>query len=86
MPLYTFKCQKCHHTQDAVRSIAERKNGPLCETCGGKTEQIIVPTQIAPIIGGGNFPGYQCPVSGEFVTSRKRRNEIIKEHGLIEKG
>lgn len=84
MPLYTYKCMECGKTQDAFNSISNRFNGPEC--CGKPTEHQIVPTQIAPIIGGGNLPGYKCPVTGEFVTSRKRRKEIMQKHNLVEKG
>lgn len=86
MPLYTFKCQECDHVQDAMRSLSERENSPFCEECGSKTRQIIVPVQIAPVLGGGDFPGYKCPITDEFVTSRRQRRNIIAEHNLIEKG
>jgi hypothetical protein len=84
MPLYTYQC-KCGKTQDSYKSIADRKNCPTCE-CGGETKLIIVPTQIAPVIGGGDFPGYKCPVTDTFVSSRKQRREIMKKHDLVEKG
>jgi len=48
-------------------------------------QKIIVPPAINPILGGGNWHGYECPVTGEFVTSRKRRREIMRQHNLAEK-
>ena len=83
MPLYTYECKTCKSQTDAFRSIEDRKEGPEC--CGEPMGKKIVPTMIQPIIGGGNFPGYKCPVTGEFVTSRKRRKQIMSENGLIEK-
>ena len=85
MPLYTYQCQKCECVQDAFRSIAEREKSPKCQ-CGGATKQIIVPPMIAPVLGGGDFPGYQCPITDQWVSSRNKRREIMREHGLIEKG
>jgi putative FmdB family regulatory protein len=85
MPIYTYKCASCGEVQDAFRSIANRADSPKCE-CGGETKPIIVPTQIAPVLGGGAMPGYQCPVTDKFVTSRRERREIMKRHGLVEKG
>lgn len=66
-----------------MRKIADRHDGPMCCV---QMKQKIVPTQIAPVLGGGDLPGYHCPVSGEYVTSRKRRRDIMKEHNLMEKG
>ena len=84
MPIYTYQCGACEKIQDAFRSIANRCDCPQCE-CGGKTHQIITPTQIAPILGGGQLPGYQCPVTGKYITSRNQRREIMKQHNLVEK-
>lgn len=83
MPLYTYHCDLCGKTEDAYRSMSERDNGPECH---GKMRKIIVPTMIGAILGVASNPGYSCPVTGEFVTSTKRRKEIMKEHNLVEKG
>jgi hypothetical protein len=48
--------------------------------------KVIQPTMLQPILGGGAMPGYQCPVTDEFITSRNRRREIMRLHNLIEKG
>lgn len=40
----------------------------------------------AQILGGGDCPGYQCPITNEFVTSRRRRREIMKENHVVESG
>jgi len=80
MPTYTYKCKDCEKVMDAFRSIEERNDCPVCG-CGGKTEKCIVPTQVQP-----QMPGYECPVTGEYVTSRRRRVEIMKENNLVEAG
>ena len=84
MPIYTYGCDKCERVTDAYRPMAEREQGPEC--CGQPMKQRIVPPMIAPILGGGSMPGYKCPVTDTFVTSRKQRREIMAEHNLIEKG
>lgn len=38
------------------------------------------------VLGGGSMPGYLCPVTDRFVTSRRERRNIMAEHGLIEAG
>lgn len=84
MPLYTYKCDECGDVKDAVNKISNRKIGPKC--CEQNMYQIIVPVNIQPVLGGGSFQGYVCPVTSKFVTSRKERRNIIAEHNLIEKG
>jgi hypothetical protein len=46
----------------------------------------IVPVNLAPVMGGGDFPGYQCPVTDRFVSSRRERRNIMAEHDLVEMG
>lgn len=84
MPTYTFRCP-CGEVKDAFRSIANREDGPICE-CGQKMAKIITPVNIAPILGGGDMPGYKCPVTDQYVTSRRQRRNIMAEHDLVEKG
>ena len=80
MPLYTYHCKKCNNNQTAYRKVEERHDAPVC--CD-RMELKIVPTQkYIDIIG----PGYKDIVTGEYVDSRKRRREIMKEHNLIEAG
>lgn len=85
MPLYTYECESGHRTE-AMRRIDDRNDAPECSACGLETSLRIVPTQIQPVLGGGNFPGYYCVVADEWVHSRKQRREIIKKHDLVEKG
>jgi putative FmdB family regulatory protein len=85
MPIYTYQCSICDSITEAFRTIAHRKDGPECG-CGHETLLKITPTQLAPVLGGGDFQGYMCPVTDKWVTSRKARREIMAEHNLIEKG
>lgn len=85
MPVYDYKCIECGASKDAFRSIADRENAPECD-CGGKMQKMITPTQVGLVMGGYAMPGYKCPVSGEYVTSRKQRREIMARHNLVERG
>lgn len=67
-----------------MRPMKDHAMGPEC--CEGRMAQIILPANIAPVLGGGSWPGYENIVTGEFVTSRRRHREILKEHNLVEKG
>lgn len=84
--IYDYRCNTCLEITTASRRIEDRKNTPECSHCGGATHQIIAAAHIAPILGGGDFPGYNCPETGEYVTSRKRRRDILRENNLQEAG
>lgn len=81
MPLYTYVCPACGEVRDEFNSIAARHKGP---DCCEPMQMKIMPTQIQAQILGASMGGYQCPVSGEYVTSRVKRREIMKRHDLVE--
>ncbi|MBE5809067.1 MAG: zinc ribbon domain-containing protein [Clostridiales bacterium] len=39
MPLYDYKCPKCGHRFEVLKTISERENA-VCEKCGSKVERI----------------------------------------------
>lgn len=81
MPIYTYKCPICDKQKDQYNTIAGRHNGPMCCEV---MEQLIVPVNIQPVLGGGDFPGYYCVVTDKFVTSRRERRNIMAKHNLVE--
>ncbi len=86
MPIYTYECEICDEVQDGYNTIAGRhSNAPTCK-CGQPTTLAIRPVNLAPILGGGDWQGYMCPVTDTFVTGRRQRRNIMAEHNLIEAG
>ena len=85
MPIYTYKCKKCKSLTDSYNMISNRHKAPKCK-CGGKSALSIQATQLAPILGGGDWDGYMCPVTDEFVSSRRRRKYIMDENNLVDVG
>ena len=83
MQLYHYRCDKCSETTTAFRKVADLERGPIC--CERAMKNVIRAPMIQPVLGGGDFQGYDCPVSGQFVNSRKQRREIMSEHRLSEK-
>jgi len=80
MPLYSYTCKQCNKQSTAYRKVVDRHNAPEC--CE-KMQLKIVPTlQYVDHMRDG----YKDIVTGEYVDSRKRRREIMKEHNLIERG
>ena len=43
-----------------------------------------MPTQLQPVLGGGDFQGYQCVVSDKWIDSRKKRRETMKQFDILE--
>jgi len=85
MPIYSYKCTECGETSDHYNTVADRHKTPVCE-CGGVTGLSIQPTQIAPVLGGGDFPGYVCPVTEKYITSRRDRKYVMESNNLIDVG
>lgn len=84
--IYQYRCKECGSVQDGVRSVANRDDTPKCG-CGGETTRLITGgAGFTPVMGAGDMPGYQCPVTDQFVTSRKQRREIMAAHNLVERG
>lgn len=83
MPLYTYQCAK-NHTKEQWSSISERESAPPCE-CGLSMKMVITPVRInGAFLGSARNEGYKCPVTQEWVSTKKRRREIMAEHNLRE--
>lgn len=85
MPMYAYLCPDCGETEDLYNTIDDRHKAPVC-ACGADTKLSIQPTQIAPVLGGGDFQGYKCPITDKFITSRRERKYIMDSNNLIEVG
>lgn len=85
MPTYTSECQKCGEKHDYIRKMADCRDTPEC--CGEKTHKLITPGAVFFFRNGGvgsgsEFEAYECPVSGDIVTSPKQRREVEARHEI----
>ena len=81
--LYEYRCSACNHITTANRPMEKRRDPIECEECGGETSLRITGGQgFEAVLGAADFPGYHCPVTDTYVDSRKKRKEIMAEHGL----
>jgi putative FmdB family regulatory protein len=78
MPLYSYRCAKCGADYDHYNAVVDHARGPEC--CGQAAEQRIT----APSVMVQAEAHYKCPVTGEQVTSRRRRQYIMDKHDLID--
>lgn len=83
MPLYDYKCPMCGIQQGVFKRIADLELPEPCERC----KQPMVQVLSAPAVFG-DYPGYECPITGNWIEGRKAHLENLKKHGcrLLEPG
>lgn len=83
MPTYVYQCEQ-GHTTEAYRKIAELDDCPVC-SCGLETKKIITAVMFnAGFLGSYRNQGYQCPVTNDWVDTKRKRKNIMAEHNLVE--
>ena len=81
MPLYSFRC-RAGHDFDRILSLAKFDTPQSCD-CGEPAARVIT----APAIRM-DYPGYTCPVTGEWIEGRKAHRENLAKTGcrILEPG
>lgn len=75
MPLYDFRCPASHTFRRLVR-LADFDDPQACPECGEVAQRIIS----APAIRG-DYQGYSCPITGNWIEGRRAHQENLKRHG-----
>ena len=78
MPILV-KCPACEAEQEIYRSFEKYDDLPW--HCGKKMERVICAAWVM-----GDLQPYQSMITGEWITSRSRHREHLKDHGCIEVG
>lgn len=83
MPLYDYKCPEGHKFT-AFAKVAEYQSLKQCPECAQDSERYIAG---APAVLG-DYPGYNCPITGDWVEGRKAHEANLKKHGcrVLESG
>lgn len=79
MPIYRVRCSACESEQDIFRAFKDYDDLPSC--CDERMARMIC----APMVLNDIAP-YQSMVTGEWINSRSRHKEHLKDHGCIEVG
>lgn len=77
MPLYEYKCQAGHRF-DAFLKLADYDKPQTCK-CGAEATKLLS----APMFSV-DFPAYQSPTTGKWITSRTERREDLKRSNCVE--
>lgn len=82
MPVYEYKCPACDVVFEAVKKMADYQE-PQYHTCGKLSQKIMSRPMIAV-----DYPAYESPASGKWITGRKEAEEDLKRTGcrLLEPG
>lgn len=82
MPTYVYKCPDNHITEKILR-VADMVQKVTCCKCNKPAGKIITAPKTVYV---DNMPAYECPVTGEHVTSRRQRNELMRRNDMVEVG
>ena len=74
MPVYEYKCS-CGKRFDRYLRLADYDKPQTCE-CG----QVAVKQLSAPAVRG-DYAGYSCPVTGQWIEGRRAHEENLARHG-----
>ena len=76
MPTYVFKCPACGTGFERILRLAEYDSPQQCPECAAVAERQIC----APAVRG-DYPPYECPVTGRIIEGRRAHEENLKRHG-----
>lgn len=76
MPIYSYKCPTCARKRDVFKRIADLDRVENCLNCGFAMNR-----QLAAPMVRGDYPGYDCPITGKWIEGRRAHEENLKKHG-----
>lgn len=74
MPLYDYRC-KSGHVSEAFAPLANYRDPILC-SCGLQADRVISRPKIIK-----DIEGYECPITGKWIGSRRAHRENLAQHG-----
>lgn len=76
MPVYRYKCPTCSAMSDRFRKIDDRDQPAMCQKCGFAMNR-----QLAAPAVRGDYEGYNCPITGNWIEGRRAHEENLRRHG-----
>ena len=76
MPLYTYQCPTCSRKREILKPLVHLDRPEKCLNCGFAMNRMLS----APLVLG-DYPGYNCPITGDWIEGRKAHIENLKKHG-----
>lgn len=76
MPMYAYRCGKCGTSQDVFKPIRDLDLPEPCERCETPMDRMLCAPMVRP-----DYPGYSCPITGDWIEGRRAHEENLKKHG-----
>lgn len=83
MPVYVYKCPSCRTSRDVLKKLADLDRAEACPNCASPMSRQVVAAMIRP-----DYPGYNCPITGNWIEGRAAHAENLAKHGcrVLEEG
>lgn len=75
MPIYSYKCPACGQAFDKFLRLIDYDAPQTC-ACGSEAVK-----QLAAPAVRGDYAGYNCPVTGNWIEGRRAHEENLRRHG-----
>lgn len=75
MPIYIYRCP-CGVKAQVFKAIAQLNREERCDQCSA-----VMTRQVAAPAVRGDYAGYTCPVSGDWIEGRRAHLENLKKTG-----
>ena len=75
MPVYSYKCPSCQKSFDRSLRLVDYD---LPQTCDCGTQAV---KQLSAPAVRGDYAGYNCPVTGQWIEGRRAHEENLRRHG-----
>lgn len=83
MPTYDYKCSTCSRAREVFLKLADLNSPVYCQRCGHAMNR-----QLSAPFVRGDYAGYECPVTGQWIEGRRAHEENLKrtECRILEPG
>lgn len=75
MPLYDYKCAACGTAFSRMLPLARFDEAQHCKCGAFATKQLSAPAV------RGDYAGYSCPMTGQWIEGRRAHEENLRKHG-----
>jgi hypothetical protein len=84
MPTYDYACDCGHAVTDYFRHVNDPD--PDCQCGKPMIQTFLTPRMVSSFFfGSTKNPGYKCPVTDRWVSTKRQRLSIMDEHNLVER-
>lgn len=76
MPTYLYQCPRCSNRDEVFKKLIDLDTVETCQKCITVMSRVIC----APAVRG-DYAGYNCPVTGDWIEGKRAHTENLARHG-----